>query len=109
MHITEAQYEMRRAFLGGSWDNSFSGILWLISAGLATWSTPGRGIWFLVIAGMFIFPLTQFGLKLMGRPGKVAPITGSTRSARRSHSCCRSRSRPPGQPRCTGWTGSTRP
>lgn len=76
MHIDEAQREMREAFLGGFVGQLVSGLLWLGSAALATWSTPRRAILFLVVAGIFIFPLTQLGLRLIGRPGRVRPENG---------------------------------
>lgn len=76
MQIVDAQREMRSAFLGGFMGQSVSGTLWLVSAGLATWGTPRQAILFLVIAGMFIFPLTQLGLKAIGRAGRVGPQNG---------------------------------
>ena len=71
MQIADAQHEMRVAFLGGFMGQFVSGALWLGSAGLATWGTPRQGITFLIVGGIFIFPLTQLGLRMMGRPGKV--------------------------------------
>ena len=71
MQILEAQREMRSAFLGGFMGQLVSGVLWLVAAALGTWGTPRQSITFLVVAGMFIFPLTQVGLRLIGRPGRV--------------------------------------
>lgn len=71
MHIGDAQRELRSAFLGGFVGQTVSAVLWLVSGALAVWSTPRTAIWFLVLAGFFIFPLTQLGLRMMGRPGKV--------------------------------------
>lgn len=76
MHIIDAQREMRGAFLGGFMGQLVSGALWLISAGLATWGTERQAILFLVIAGIFIFPLTQLGLRAIGRAGRVGPDNG---------------------------------
>ena len=45
----------------------------LLSAALATWSTPRRAILLLVVGGFFIFPLTQFLLRLMHRPASLPP------------------------------------
>ena len=73
MRIADAQREMRSAFLGGFMGQLVSGTLWLVSAALAAWVSPRQAILFLVIAGIFIFPLTQLGLRLIGRPGRVAP------------------------------------
>jgi hypothetical protein len=72
VEIEAAQQELRRAFLGGFVGQLVSGALWLTSAALAVWSTQRSAIVFLVVAGFFIFPLTQLGLKLMGRVGSVA-------------------------------------
>lgn len=72
MGITEAQREMRSAFLGGFMGQMVSAILWGVAAGLATWGDIRHAIAFLLISGVFIFPLTQFGLRLIGRPGKVS-------------------------------------
>lgn len=49
-----------------------SAVLWGISAGLAKWGSRGQAMVFLVAAGMFIFPLTQLGLRMIGRPGRVS-------------------------------------
>jgi hypothetical protein len=76
MEISAAQREMRSAFLGGFMGQLVSAVLWLVAAMLGTWSTPGRAIAFLVVAGVFIFPLTQFGLRLIGRPGRVPEENG---------------------------------
>jgi hypothetical protein len=73
MTIETAQREMRSAFLGGFMGQLVSAKLWLGAALLATWTPPRYAIAFLVVAGIFIFPLTQLGLRLMGRPGRVSP------------------------------------
>ena len=72
MQIADAQKEMRSAFLGGFMGQLVSALLWTIAAVLATWGTPRQAIVFLVIGGMLIFPLTQQGLRLIGRPGRVS-------------------------------------
>ena len=76
MHIADAQQEMRSAFLGGFMGQLVSGLLWLMSATLWTWGSPRLGITVLVVAGIFIFPMTQAGLRLVGRPGRVDPGNG---------------------------------
>jgi len=73
MRIADAQREMRSAFLGGFVGQLVSAILWLVSGALATALSPAAGIWFLVIGGVLIFPLTRVGLRLIGRPGAVSP------------------------------------
>ena len=72
MHVSDAQREVRTVFRGGSVGQLVSGLLWLGSAALATWSTPRNAIVFLVIGGFFIFPLTQLGLKLLGGPASLS-------------------------------------
>jgi hypothetical protein len=76
MDIADAQREMRYNFLGGFVGQLVSGVLWLISGALALWSTPAAAMGLLVIGGIFIFPMTQVGLRLMGRPGKVSEENG---------------------------------
>lgn len=73
MEIREAQREVRTAFLGGFVGQLVSAALWLGSAALATWSTPRAAITLLVAGGFFIFPMTQLGLRLLGRPGRLRP------------------------------------
>jgi hypothetical protein len=71
MEIAAAQRELRSAFLGGFMGQLVSAILWGIAASLATWGSRNQAIGFLVISGTFIFPLTQLGLRMIGRPGRV--------------------------------------
>lgn len=67
MHIADAQRDVRTIFLGGFAGQLVSGLVWLVSAALATWSTPRAAILTLIFGGMVIFPLTQLSLRLMGR------------------------------------------
>lgn len=66
MNIIEAQREMRARFVGGFYGQLVSGILWLVSASLATWSSPRAAITTLVVGGFFIFPLTESLLRACG-------------------------------------------
>ncbi len=66
MEIKDAQREVRSVFLNGSVGQMVSGIIWLVSAALATWSSIRYGIIALVIGGTFIYPLTQLALKALG-------------------------------------------
>jgi hypothetical protein len=72
MKVTEAQREMRSAFLGGFAGQFVSGLIWLIAAGLGTWLSPGAGMAALFFGSMGIFPLTQVLVRMLGRPGKVS-------------------------------------
>lgn len=72
MTVAEAQLEVRRAFLGGFMGQLVSGLIWLASAAAFRAAGTRPAIWILVVAGMFIFPLTQLGLRLIGRPGTLS-------------------------------------
>jgi hypothetical protein len=52
----------------GAVGQTVSGLIWLVSAAMGTWGTERQAILVLVVGGMFIFPLTQLGLRLLGRP-----------------------------------------
>jgi len=67
MTVDEAQRELRREFYGGFFGQLVSGLLWLVSAALATWGTPRRAMVALVVGGFFIFPLTTLLLRMSGR------------------------------------------
>lgn len=71
MEILQAQRDVRTTFLGGFAGQLISGIIWLLSAALATWYSQTAGIAVLVFGGVFIFPLTQLMLRLMGHAGSL--------------------------------------
>ena len=73
MNFLEAQREMRSAFLGGFVGQLVSGLIWLLAAALGAWVSPGYGMGALFFGSMGIFPLTQLGMRLLGRPSKVSP------------------------------------
>jgi len=64
MSIEQAQHDMRATSIGGYPGAIVSGFIWLISASLATWSTPRSAILCLVVGGMFIFPITAAILRV---------------------------------------------
>jgi hypothetical protein len=72
MDIADAQREMRTRFVGGFYAQLVSGVLWLMSASLATWSTPRAAITTLVVGGFFIFPLTELLIRVAGRKGPLS-------------------------------------
>ncbi|PKO13746.1 MAG: hypothetical protein CVU39_17115 [Chloroflexi bacterium HGW-Chloroflexi-10] len=72
MLVKDAQKEMRMIYKGGFVGQLVSGILWLISAALGTFVSQRLGIASLIVGGMFIFPLTQLGLKLAGQPATLS-------------------------------------
>lgn len=79
MVVADAQREIRRGYLGGFMGQLVSGVLWTVSASLATWGSPRQAILVLVVGGVFIFPLTRLGLRLMGHTVDVSsenPLNG---------------------------------
>jgi len=70
MEIKTAQQDVQSTFVRGSVGQTVSGLIWLTSAALATWVSGRYAIIVLVVVGIFIFPLTQLALRLLGRaPG----------------------------------------
>jgi uncharacterized protein DUF7010 len=69
MDIQSAQRDVRSTFMRGSVGQFVSGLIWLVSAILATWVSQRSAILVLVLVGMFIFPLTQVALRLLGHSG----------------------------------------
>jgi hypothetical protein len=66
MDIGDAQREVRTRFVGGFYGQLVSGVLWLASASLATWSTPRVAITTLVLGGFLIFPTTELLIRVAG-------------------------------------------
>lgn len=71
MTVEEAQLEVRSVFMGGLVGQLVSAVLWLLSAAIGTWVSPGRGIAVLCVGGALIFPVTQLVLRTMGRPASL--------------------------------------
>lgn len=69
--ISNAQRDVRTTFLGGFPGHLATAFIWLISASLATWASRSAAILALTVGGMFIFPLTQAVLRIMGRPASL--------------------------------------
>jgi hypothetical protein len=67
MDISDAQRDVRTTFIGGFAGQLVSSAIWFLSAALATWYSSTSAIVVLVLGGVFIFPLTQLLLRLMGR------------------------------------------
>jgi hypothetical protein len=66
VRIEDAQREMRTRYVGGFYGQLVSGLLWLVSAGLAQWKGPRPAIATLVLGGIFIFPITELLLRAAG-------------------------------------------
>jgi hypothetical protein len=66
MRIADAQREMRTRYRGGFYGQLVSGLLWLASAALATWSGTREAFVLLVVGGFFIFPVTELLLRATG-------------------------------------------
>jgi hypothetical protein len=73
MNIGDAQREVRTRFAGGFYGQLVSGVLWLMSASLATWSTPHAAITTLVVGGFFIFPITVLLIHTGDRSSQLSP------------------------------------
>lgn len=73
MQVADAQREIRQAYQGGFMGQLVSGLLWLTSAGFATWVSPQAAIILIVGGGCFIFPLTRLGLAAIRRPVHITP------------------------------------
>ena len=76
MNIINAQREMRSNFLGGFAGQLVSGTIWLVSSAISVLSEPRIAMAMLFIGSMFIFPLTQGLLRMLGRPAKVSSENG---------------------------------
>ena len=72
MRIVDAQREMRARYEGGFYGQLVSGVLWLLSAGLAVWLGPRAAITILVVGGFFIFPLTELLLRVFGEGASLS-------------------------------------
>ena len=72
MDIRDAQRESRSVYIGGFVGQLVTSVIWLVSAALGTWVTPKASILAIVIAGFFIFPLTQLFLRLSGRRASLS-------------------------------------
>ena len=72
MEIKTAQQEVRRVYMGGSIGQAVAGFIWLISALLGTFLTKQSALLFLVLGGIFIFPLTQIVLKVTGHRASLS-------------------------------------
>jgi hypothetical protein len=66
MHIIDAQRENRFRYSGGFYGQAVAGLIWLVSAGFASWSSPRTAIAVLVIGGFFIFPITELLVRTVG-------------------------------------------
>jgi hypothetical protein len=72
MDIQDAQRESRSVYIGGFWGQLVSSVIWLAGAAVGTWVSPKASILTVIIAGFFIFPLTQLMLRLSGRRASLS-------------------------------------
>jgi hypothetical protein len=66
MEIIDAQRDVRETFMGGFAGSIVTAVLWGASAAVCTWHSLRLGGWVLMLAGFFIFPMTQLLLRSMG-------------------------------------------
>ncbi len=71
MDIVDAQRENRFRFSGGVYGQAVSGVIWLVSAGFASWASPQMAIEVVVICGFFIFPITELLIRTIGSSSKL--------------------------------------
>lgn len=65
----DAQADMRNGYGNGSVGAFTSGIVWITASLMTNYNSPEKGIWALIIGGMFIFPLSILISKLLGIKG----------------------------------------
>jgi hypothetical protein len=82
MNIVDAQRENRFRFSGGLYGQAVSGLIWLISAGFASWGDPKTAILFLVAGGFFIFPITELLVRTVGTRSKLSSGNHEKRNQR---------------------------
>lgn len=73
MNISDAQKDMRRAYLGGSTGALVSGSVWLMAGILGIYTSQTVTVAAFMIGGMFIFPISVLLDKAFGRSGKHDP------------------------------------
>ena len=74
MLLSEAQCEVRTAYLGGFVGQLVSAMIWFASAAIATLVDAKTGFWALALGGVAIFPLTRALLHMTGGRGVLAPL-----------------------------------
>ncbi|MDR7332657.1 DUF7010 family protein [Roseateles asaccharophilus] len=67
--LAQAQADMRAAYWHGAFGVLCSALAWGVAAAVAALGKPQQAVWTLLIAGMFIFPLSMGLAKLAGRAG----------------------------------------
>lgn len=68
-NLQDAQDDMRDGYGYGSIGVFVSGIVWVFSSLIVNYHSSQKGIWTLIIGGMFIFPMATLIGKLMGIKG----------------------------------------
>lgn len=81
MLISDAQRELRLAFMGGFAGQLLIGLIWGLAAAISNLVTPFTGMMVLFILSAFLFPLTQLALRLMGRPPRLSPANSLSQLA----------------------------
>ena len=69
--LAEAQAEVREIYRAGSVGQAYSGLVWLISAGIWAFGSEPWAIAVMLIGGFVIYPVTTGVCRLLGSPGAI--------------------------------------
>lgn len=72
LDLDQAQADMRWAYWHGAFGVLTSALAWSLAAGAAAFGQAQQAVWTLLIAGMFIHPVSMALARLAGRPGMHA-------------------------------------
>jgi hypothetical protein len=70
--LQQAQADMRRAYYGGAAGVAASSLAWFAAACVALRGRPDAAVWTLLVAGVFIHPVSLLFSRLLGRPAAHA-------------------------------------
>lgn len=71
--IIGAQQDMKKAYANGALGVLISGMIWLSSAIVVYYLSESQAIWYLLIGGVLIYPLSIIINKIFGLKGKHKP------------------------------------
>jgi len=77
-NLAMAQAEVREIYFAGSVGQAYTGVLWLVSAGLWTFVSQSAAIVVTLAGGFLIYPVTTVVCRILGSPGAI-PSTNPLR------------------------------